>query len=356
MTTQPRTGLEQRVVEAAEDALADQHYVSTIEVFLRLGWLAPSHVRQWQQGRMPDLETVLNVGAPKVSRALRLLQGWAQENGLKATTADYVARTRDRRPLRFSASGDPEVEQVWRTHWISAELSERRQQQVAAKASKPPDLVVISPLKDWTCAGCDGSGGLLMMDEAGPLCLTCVDLDHLEYLPSGDAALTRRARKESGLSAVVVRFSRARKRYERQGVLVEAAALEAAEQHCLEDAEARMRRRERDAQRRALADADHVERLATAIRTRYPGCPADRARQIAEHTAVRGSGRIGRTAAALDLHPTVIDLAVTASVRHRDTPYDELLMTGTPREEARYRVRDEVAAVLETWRTAPTQR
>jgi hypothetical protein len=83
------------------------------------------------------------------------------------------------------------------------------------------DLVAIIPLKDWTCAACAGTGWLLVMDDAGPLCLTCVDLDHLTYLPSGDAALSRRARKASGLSAVVVKFSRARERYERQGILVE---------------------------------------------------------------------------------------------------------------------------------------
>jgi hypothetical protein len=83
------------------------------------------------------------------------------------------------------------------------------------------------------------------MDAPGPLCLTCAELDHLVYLPAGDAALTRRARAESRLSAVVVRFSRARKRYERQGILVEEEALQAAEQQCLADEDARARRRER---------------------------------------------------------------------------------------------------------------
>lgn len=75
----------------------------------------------------------------------------------------------------------------------------RAQQQV-----KPADLVVVSPLKDWTCAGCGGTGDFLKMEDAGPLCLTCADLDYLVFLPSGDAALTRRA-KASPLSAVVVR-------------------------------------------------------------------------------------------------------------------------------------------------------
>ena len=53
------------------------------------------------------------------------------------------------------------------------------------------ELVVISPLRDWTCRECEGSGDLLVMEEAGPLCLACAELDHLVFLGSGDATLTR---------------------------------------------------------------------------------------------------------------------------------------------------------------------
>ena len=56
-------------------------------------------------------------------------------------------------------------------------------------------------------------GEFLFLDGERALCLSCADFDHLEYLPRGDAALTRRAKKYSGLSAVVVRFSRSRARY-----------------------------------------------------------------------------------------------------------------------------------------------
>src|SRR5689334_57258 len=77
---------------------------------------------------------------------------------------------------------------------------------------------------------------ICLAGERGALCLACADLDHLAFLPSGDAAITRRARRFSALSAVVLKWSRARKRYERQGLLVESAALERAEAECLADA------------------------------------------------------------------------------------------------------------------------
>ena len=229
--------------------------------------------------------------------------------------------------------------------------SDKRRERLAERQSRPPNLVVVSPLRDWTCSACGGTGDLLIMDEPGPLCLACAEMDHLVYLPAGDAALTRRAKAASRLSAVLVRFSRARKRYERQGILVEEDALAAAEQQCLADEEARVRRRARDAERRARADVELRTRFAADIARLFPGCPAERADAIARHTAARGSGRIGRSAAGRALQPSAIELAVIASVRHEDTAYDDLLMSGVDRADARERVSHEVDAVLGRWRS-----
>ena len=210
-------------------------------------------------------------------------------------------------------------------------------------------MVVIEPLNPWTCTGCGGSGRLLCIEDAGPLCMSCADLDHLVFLPAGDAALSRRARKVSGLAAVVVRFSRSRRRYERQGILVEEAALEQAEAQCLADEEARARRRERDRQRRADQDVAFQARLAGAVGQLFPGCPTGRAEAIAQHAAVRSSGRVGRSAAGRALDEHAVMLAVIASVRHQDTGYDELLMAGVPRGEARARVRPDIDRTLAAW-------
>ncbi|RIQ11104.1 DUF2293 domain-containing protein [Jiangella rhizosphaerae] len=214
------------------------------------------------------------------------------------------------------------------------------------------DLAVIMPLRDWTCAGCGESGPFLFMENDEPFCLTCVEMDHLVFLPAGDAALTRRAKKESGLSARVVRFSRARKRYERQGVLVEEAAVERAEELCLADEEVRARRRERERDRRSDEDTAFQLEFAEAILGLFPGCPTHRATAIARHTGTRGSGRVGRTASGRALDERAVTAAVVASVRHEDTDYDELLMAGVPRGEARARVHDEVDDILARWRTA----
>jgi hypothetical protein len=342
-------GLRQRVESAAEAALRDSKSVSAVDVFDGIGWLPGHLVDRWRQGRADSLEQVMNVGPEKLAQAMEMLRAWAQAGGLVPTETGYLAATRDRRPLRFTSDGDAALEKACRTHWVSPDLSEARRSRLAERQSRAPDLVVIEPLKEFTCTGCGDTGPYLIMEDPGPLCLTCADLDHLVFLPAGNAALSRRAKSASDLSAVVVRFSRSRGRYERQGILVEEAALERAEEQCLADADVRQRRRERDAARRADQDLDFQARLAIQIQRLFPGSPPGRADAIARHAATRGSGRVGRSAAARALDPEAIRLAVVASVRHEDTGYDKLLMAGVPRDLARDRVRATIDSVLDAW-------
>jgi hypothetical protein len=342
--------IEDRVARAGEAALAAKKFVAPVDVLTGVGWLPPGLVDRWRQGRVEYLEGAVQVDPIKLSDAMKVFRQWAERHGLQPSETAYVARTRDRRQLRFTAGGDPAVERAYRTHWVSPELSEHQRERLRERQSRAPDLVVISPIRDWACTVCGGSGDLLMMEKGGPLCLECADMDHLVFLPSGDATLTRRAKRSSRLSAVVVHFSRARKRYERQGVLVEEVALESAEAECLQDEEARARRRLRDEARRAGEDRRFQGELAREILRLFPGCSAERAEAIARRAGTRGSGRVGRTAAARARNPEAIKLAVVASVRHEDTRYDELLMSGVDRAEARDRVRVEVEGVLEKWR------
>jgi hypothetical protein len=223
-------------------------------------------------------------------------------------------------------------------------------------SKKPDEIVVFWTLRDSKCAECHneiGKGAFLRLERDQPYCVECADLDHLEFLPSGDAALTRRARKYSTLSAVVVRFSRSRGRYERQGLLVEEAAVKRAEEECTTDDERRRRARARAALSREKADARHVTEFTDRLLARFPGCPADEAERIASHACAKYSGRVGRSAAAKEFDPEAITLAVRAHVRHGHSGYDNLLARGLARHEAREAVAADVAAVLRRWADTP---
>lgn len=226
MDPKKRKPLADRVTSAAEASLAAQGYVAPLDILLGIGWLDPNSMRRWRLGQIDVLERALQTSPPRIAEAMGLFRSWTENKGLLASEAEYVARTPQRPMLRFSLSGDPAIERLYRTHWVSPELPERKRDRIIEKASKPSELVVILPLNsEWTCHRCSGSGDLLIMEPPGPACLRCAGLDDLEFLPSGNALLTRRAKAKSARTAVVVRFSRTRKRYERQGLLVEREAL-----------------------------------------------------------------------------------------------------------------------------------
>lgn len=219
--------------------------------------------------------------------------------------------------------------------------------------SKKDGLKVFISSRDSKCDECGEELGhhawIMLHGEKGALCLTCADLDHLVFLPSGDATLTRRAKKHCRLSAVVLKWSQARKRYERQGLLVENEAVEQAEQECEADAKQREIRRARAMLRREELDQEYIHRFAERVRETYPHCPAGREQAIAEHACRKYSGRVGRSAAAKDLAEEAVQLAVLAHIRHTETEYDEFLVSGMDRVGARARVRAYVSEVARTW-------
>ncbi len=216
------------------------------------------------------------------------------------------------------------------------------------------DILVFMVRRETKCAECGRElfdGNLLRLEDNRPLCLDCADLGHLEFLTSGNTALTRRATKHSPLRAVVVRWSHARKRYERQGILVTPAAIDRAETECVADEEQRARQRERAAIRREAEDGEYESAVAHKLKELFPGCPPEAAERIAAWTCRKHSGRVGRSAAAKELDPQALRLAVIAHIRHEHTRYDELLMKHGDRAYARELVRSEIEKVLARWET-----
>ena len=92
---------------------------------------------------------------------------------------------------------------------------ENREPIVKLHMNKNKELKVFVSTRESTCDECGENLGpkawITLTRDKGALCLACADLDHLIFLPPGDAALTRRARKHSTLAAVVLKWSRTSK-------------------------------------------------------------------------------------------------------------------------------------------------
>lgn len=219
-------------------------------------------------------------------------------------------------------------------------------------SEQPRPLVWISH-KDAKCTACGAElarGERLAIDRAqGSRCLKCAGLDGLVLLPSGDTALTRRAVARSSRSAVVLEFSRARKRNERQGVLVEESAIEQAEsENASDEARRRVQRQQRQVRGEAV-EREYRVAFAARVLELFPGASREQAEAIAVRACEKYSGRVGRSAQAKALAKDAVTLAVRAHVRHAHTDYDRLLNEGREPAEARASVRQAIERVLAAW-------
>lgn len=108
--------LRRRVIDAGSRAVKEKGWVSSIDVLVGLGWLTPKNVGDWRRGQVPFLERVVTAGLGRVSTAMRLFHEWSAQQGWTPSRTEFGSA---HRPLRFSKSGQPNIEDRYRTHWVT---------------------------------------------------------------------------------------------------------------------------------------------------------------------------------------------------------------------------------------------
>ena len=219
--------------------------------------------------------------------------------------------------------------------------------------SRDNQLKVFISTRRSKCDECGAELGhnafITLQEDKGALCMECAGMDHLIFLASGDVALTRRSNKYSRLSAVVLKWSRARRRYERKGLLVENQAVNKAKKECEADADKRKIKQAKAAVKNAELDKKYIDEFSLRIRELFPSMPKGMESKIAKHACTKYSGRVGRCANAKQLDEKAIKLAVIAHIRHTETDYDELLLHNGDKLNTRRKVAQKVDKILRKW-------
>ncbi len=125
-----------RIVQAVNQILAKGDVVTPVEVLVRMNLLRPAQVDDWRRGRIPYLERVVMGNLKRLSRLLRILHAHALDRGLKPSYTAYRRRTRGGKlPLRFTKTGDRNLEIAYATHFVRG----------AGKGTPPPGRPKKSP-------------------------------------------------------------------------------------------------------------------------------------------------------------------------------------------------------------------
>lgn len=150
-----------------------------------------------------------------------------------------------------------------------------------------------------------------------------------EFLAAGDAFITRRVQQAGVYWTLWRPRGRNRPHRRRLGLLAPRAAISAARAEAVATDERRAARRVVNTASRERVEARYRVELAAAVQAwlgfapEHAALAAEIAKAVAEHAAVVGSGRVGRTR-TLTLEERA-RLAARAYIRHRYTDYEDRL-------------------------------
>lgn len=93
--------------------------VVPINVLVDLRLLTRERTEDWRRGRVPYLERVIQCNLTRLSRILRILRLCAHDLNLVPSVTVYMRRGKGpRRRLRFTKTGDPNLEEAYARHFI----------------------------------------------------------------------------------------------------------------------------------------------------------------------------------------------------------------------------------------------
>jgi hypothetical protein len=109
------------VARSVAQILQTKPVVAPVDVLLTMQRITKQQYEDWRFGRIAYLERVCAGNLEKLSRILRLLDRHARGIGLKPSPSVYCkwGKRGKRTVLRFSKSGDPNLEAAYSRHYVA---------------------------------------------------------------------------------------------------------------------------------------------------------------------------------------------------------------------------------------------
>ncbi|MDZ7741067.1 MAG: hypothetical protein U5Q03_04775 [Bacteroidota bacterium] len=97
----------------------EKGFVCAVDVLMQLDYLTKKDYEDWRFGRVDYLEKVCNVNLSKLTLINKLISKYSTELDLKSSWTGYNKYSKGvKRRLRFSKSGNKNIEDRYSTHYI----------------------------------------------------------------------------------------------------------------------------------------------------------------------------------------------------------------------------------------------
>lgn len=99
--------------------LKEKGYLSFVDVLMGMGKLSKSEYENWRFRKVPYLEQVIRMNLAQLNVLLRTFHKNCKNGGLCESTTAYFSWGKGKTvPLRFSKTGDKNLEKAYSTHFL----------------------------------------------------------------------------------------------------------------------------------------------------------------------------------------------------------------------------------------------
>ena len=115
--------LTEKVHAAVRNQIEQRGYTAPVDVLMEVGVLTKQKYEEWRKGHVDYLERVCASNLSKLALIMHEIRACAQKMGLKPSLSQYQqwgAGKGQKRPLRFSKSGNPGIERWYATHFVDS--------------------------------------------------------------------------------------------------------------------------------------------------------------------------------------------------------------------------------------------
>ena len=137
-----------KVHSAVYHQCRNRGFAAPVDVLMDVGYLSKQDYENWRYGSMDYLERVCKANLSKLSLVMREMRSYATKTGLKPSFCYYKRWGTKKKngqgrkpviPLRFSKSGNPEIEQRYATHYVDLKRTNQLKVEKAAKLADQPE-------------------------------------------------------------------------------------------------------------------------------------------------------------------------------------------------------------------------
>lgn len=128
--------LKHKVNVAMFDLMKSTGIVAPVDVLMGIGVLSKQDYEKWRNGNIDYLERVCKINLKKLSTVMKEMRSFAKKNELKPSWTYYHGWAKNKHnKLRFSKSGDENIERSYATHFISHKTLAEKQSGNASKTN-----------------------------------------------------------------------------------------------------------------------------------------------------------------------------------------------------------------------------